>query len=154
MQILDSSGRGPELRAELATQGFARPAAGDHPVQFVDVFPQTDDRKIHLVPVALDAEAREGLYSYQEDPATAERPLALVSPATNRTISSTLGQLRKGPVALEIHPADAAARGLTDGQPVRVANEYGEVLLPIANFARPASGRRRAAQGPLGAQHR
>lgn len=127
-QILDSSGRGPELRAELASHGFARPGAGDHPVQFVDVFPKTDDRKIHLVPVALDAEAHEGLYTYQADPGTVQAPLALVSPASNRTISSTLGQLRKGPVPLEMHPTDAVARGLSNGQRVKVSNSYGEVI--------------------------
>ncbi len=137
--ILDSSGRGADLQAELAEKGFARPAAGDRPVQFVDVFPRTDDRKIHLVPVALDAEAREGLYTYQEDPATAQTPLVLISPATNRTISSTLGQLRKGPVALEMHPSDATARGLADGQRVKVSNAYGEVLcrLRLSHDQRP-----------------
>ena len=137
--ILDSGGHGADLRAELAAHGFARPACGDHPVQFVDVFPKTEDRKIHLVPVALDAEAREGLYTYQKDPATTSAPLALVSPASNRTISSTLGQLRKGPVALEMHPADATARGLTDGQQVKVANDYGVVLcrLRLSHDQRP-----------------
>jgi anaerobic selenocysteine-containing dehydrogenase len=137
--ILDSSGRGVDLRTQLTEKGFARPASGDHPVQFVDVFPKTDDRKIHLVPVALDAESREGLYVYQDDPATDRTPLALISPATNRTISSTLGQLRKGPVPLEMHPDDAAARGLAEGQRVRVANALGEVLcrLRISNDQRP-----------------
>ncbi len=127
-QILDSSGRGADLTAELAAQGFARPAAGDRPVQFLDVFPKTDDRRIHLVPEALDAEAREGLYGFQQDPGSAAAPLALISPATHRTISSTLGQLRKGPVPLEMHPSDAASRGLADGQQVKVANAYGEVI--------------------------
>ncbi len=138
-QILDSSGRGPALRAELAAHGYARPEAGDHPVQFVDVFPKTVDRKIHLVPVALDAEAHEGLYTFQPDPASAKTPLALVSPASNRTISSTLGQLRKGPVALEMNPGDAAARGLVNGQRVRVSNDYGEVIcgLRISADQRP-----------------
>ena len=138
-QILDSSGRGPALRAELAARGFANPVAGDRPVQFVDVFPKTGDRKIHLVPEALDAEAPAGLYTYRPDPASTEAPLALVSPATNRTVSSTLGQLRKGPVALEMHPMDASARGLTDGQRVRVSNEYGVVIcgLRITTDLRP-----------------
>lgn len=126
--ILDSSGRGLDLREQMTRQGYARPDAGDHPIQFVDVFPRTPDRKVNLVPVQLDAEAREGLYVYQPDPATAAAPLTLISPATNRTISSTLGQLRKGPVPLEMHPADAAERGLTDGQRVRVQNDLGEIL--------------------------
>ena len=137
--ILDSSGRGLDLRDQLSKQGYARPAAGDHPVQFVDVFPKTDDRKVHLVPVQLDAESHEGLYTYQEDPGGPATPLALLSPATNRTISSTLGQLRKGPVALEMNPGDAAARGLLDGQRVRVANGLGEVLcrLHLSHDQRP-----------------
>lgn len=137
--ILESSGRAAGLREELGKQGFARPGSGDHPVQFVDVFPKTADRKIHLVPEALDAEAPMGLYGYQPDPGSAQAPLVLISPATNRTISSTLGQLRKGAVALEMHPADAAARGLADGQRVRVTNALGEVLcrLRISNDQRP-----------------
>lgn len=89
--------------------------------------------------MALDAEAREGLYTYQVDPGSAQAPLTLISPATNRTISSTLGQLRKGPVALEMHPSDAAARGLADGQHVKVTNAHGEVLcrLRLSHDQRP-----------------
>jgi anaerobic selenocysteine-containing dehydrogenase len=112
----------------MRERGFALPPFGDRPVQFVDVFPKTADRRIHFVPADLDAEAPAGLYAYQADPATPVEPLALLSPSTNRTISSTFGQLRKGPVPLEMHPDDAAARGLATGDRIRVANRYGEVL--------------------------
>jgi anaerobic selenocysteine-containing dehydrogenase len=115
------------LREELAGPGVALPDSGPAPVQFVDVFPNTPDRKVHLVPAALDRQAPGGLYAFRDDPATARFPLALLSPATQHTISSTFGQLRRGKVALEIHPADAAARGIADGDPVRVWNELGEV---------------------------
>ncbi len=115
------------LREELAAPGIAFPDCGAAPVQFVDVLPNTPDRKVHLVPEALDRQAPGGLYAFREDPATPRFPLALLSPATQHTISSTLGQLRRGKVALEIHPADAAARGIADGDPVRVWNELGEV---------------------------
>ncbi len=115
------------LRRELARPGAAFPDSVAAPVQFVDVFPQTPDRKIHLVPEALDREAPGGLYAFRDDPATGRYPLALISPSTHHTISSTFGQLRRGKVPLEIHPEDAAARGLADGAPVRVWNEYGEV---------------------------
>ena len=37
---------------------------------------------------------------------------------------------------LEIHPADAAARGIADGDRVRVWNELGEVRLPRARLDR------------------
>ena len=138
-RLLDSSGRGDALREELARRGVATPAAGERPVQFVDTFPRTADRRIHLVPEALDREAPGGLYTFHPDPATAEFPLALVSPATNRTISSTFGQLRRAPAALEIHPADAAERGVRNGGRVRVWNTLGEVVCRarISDVMRP-----------------
>jgi anaerobic selenocysteine-containing dehydrogenase len=96
-------------------------------VQFVDVFPRTADGKVRLVPEELDREAPGGLYAYRPDPATSRFPLALISPATDRTISSMLGELHRSLVPLELHPHDAAARGIEDGAPVRVYNELGEV---------------------------
>jgi anaerobic selenocysteine-containing dehydrogenase len=115
------------VRTELARDGVSSPDTGTAPIQLVDAFPQTPDRKIHLVPADLDREAPLGLYGYQEDPGTERLPLALISPSTNRTISSTFGQLVKEPAALEIHPGDAAARSIANGDPVRVWNGYGEV---------------------------
>ena len=43
--------------------------------------------------------------------ATDRAPLALISPATSRTVSSTFGQLHRKQVPVELHPDDAAARG-------------------------------------------
>jgi anaerobic selenocysteine-containing dehydrogenase len=127
-RLLDSTGRGPELRNQLAARRWASPACGERPVQFVDVFPKTADRKIHLVPDDLDREAApRGLYAFRPDPGDADHSLALISPASNRMISSNLGQLVRGPVPLEIHPDDAAARGIADGDRVRVRNGLGEV---------------------------
>ena len=51
----------------------------------------------------------------------------MLSPATNRTINSTFGQLLKGMAELEIDPADAEPRALRTGDRVRVWNELGEV---------------------------
>lgn len=122
---------GERYRAELAEHGVARPPLGDRPVAFVDVFPGTPDGKIHLVPAALDAEARAanggGLYHVVADPATAAYPIALISPAMATQISSTFGQLRDAPAELELASADAAARGIRDRDVVRVWNAHGEV---------------------------
>jgi anaerobic selenocysteine-containing dehydrogenase len=128
--IFWSSRVGGPLREALARDGVALPEVGRNPVQFVDAFPRTADRKIHLVPENLDREAPLGLYGFREDPARAEFPLALISPATDRTISSTLGELHAQRVAVEIHPSDAAARGIADGAPVRVFNGSGQVRCP------------------------
>jgi anaerobic selenocysteine-containing dehydrogenase len=117
----------PRIRSELERGRAAVPDCGAAPVQFLDSFPLTPDRKAHLVPEALDREAPGGLYSFKPDPASERFPLALISPATNRTISSTFGQLYRDQVALEIHPADAAARGIASGDAVRLWNDLGEV---------------------------
>jgi len=96
-------------------------------VQFVDVFPNTPGRKVNLFPAQYDAEAPMGLYAFQPDPATEKYPLALISPSSERTINSTLGQLPRPDVKLVMHQDDAEARGLSDGDLVRIFNELGEV---------------------------
>ncbi len=120
------------VSAELMETGSATPPFGGAPVQFVDVFPLTPDRKVELFPEALDRSAPAGLYGYQPDPATDRYPLALISPASEKTISSTLGELRERPAVLQMHPDDAKARGLSKDDPVRVFNALGEVQCPVA----------------------
>jgi anaerobic selenocysteine-containing dehydrogenase len=117
---------GDDLRADWKAQ---HPPHGGRPVQFVDVFPKTPDQKVDLFPAALDRQAPKGLYGYQPDPRTDEFPLALISPASDRTISSTLGELPRPAVVLEMNPEDAAARGIDDGAEVRVWNALGEVRI-------------------------
>jgi anaerobic selenocysteine-containing dehydrogenase len=128
--IFRSSRVGGTLREALARDGVAAPEVGRRPVQFVDAFPRTEDCKIHLVPENLDREAPLGLYGFREESAGAGFPLTLISPASDRTISSTLGELHAQRVAVEIHPSDAAARGISDGASVRVFNRSGEVRCP------------------------
>ena len=122
----------PQVGGELMERGAATPPFGGHPVQFVDVFPLTADRKIDLFPAALEKEAPAGLYAFQPDPATERYPLALISPASEKTVSSMLGELRERAAALHMHPSDAAERGLAQDDPVRVFNDLGEVQCPVA----------------------
>jgi anaerobic selenocysteine-containing dehydrogenase len=127
-EMLDVLGRLPaSIGSGLSTDGAAVPPYGGRPIQFQDVWPLTADRKVDLFPDSLDREAPLGLYGYQADPATAAFPLALISPASERTISSTLSELPRPDVRLLMHPVDAAARGLEEGNPVRIFNELGEV---------------------------
>ncbi|HEU0033564.1 MAG TPA: molybdopterin-dependent oxidoreductase [Kofleriaceae bacterium] len=125
-RTLAASPHGDELRAQLRVHAIASPPGDARPLPFVDVFPDTVDAKIHLVPPALDREA-DGLYRYRPDPATVEYPLALISPALSTQVSSTFGQLRTAPATLELATDDAAARGIRTGDPVRVFNAQGEV---------------------------
>jgi len=122
----------PAIGTELLERGSVSPPYGGAPVQFVDVFPLTADRKVHLCPPALDAQAPGGLYTYQPDPGTNQFPLALISPASEKSVSSTMGELRPRAAVLQMHPEDAALRGLSNDDPVRVFNELGEVHVPVA----------------------
>src|SRR5207237_935517 len=81
------------------------------------------DRKVNLFPEDLEAGAPMGLYRFQPDPATERYPLTLISPASDRTISSTLGELPRPDAKLLMNPKDADARGLADGDLVRIFNE-------------------------------
>ena len=51
---------------------------------------------------------------------------SLISPSSDRTISSTLGELDRPPVTLDMNPADAEARGIDDGDAIRMFNNLGE----------------------------
>ena len=96
---------------------------GTAPVQFVSAFPFTADRRMRLDP----AELGPNVYAYREPKADARFPLTLISPATDRTVNSMLGELKKDEAELHLHPEDARARGLSTGDGVRVFNALGEV---------------------------
>jgi len=110
----------------------AAPPFGTAPIQFVDVLPRTPDGKVHLFPEELDRQAPLGLYTYQPDPATERYPLALISPSNEKAISSSLYELVRRTAALTIHPDDAHAREIAEGDTVRVFNDLGTVTCHAA----------------------
>lgn len=136
-RILEGLEHGDAIAEQLERSGIATPPGGGCPVPLVDHQPRTASGRIELCPAELDREAPQGLYHW--GPLEADLPpLQLISPATRRTVSSTLGELG-GPARLELHPLDAAARGLADGDVVRAFNRLGEVLveLRITDAVRP-----------------
>ena len=129
MHITDTM---PEtVRRSLLKDGTAIPSVSTRPVQFVDVFPRTPDGKVNLFPKELHESAPSGLYAYRDDSAAETYPLVLISPASEKTITSTLGELRRRLASLQIHPTDAALRDLTTGDVARMFNEQGEVHCPV-----------------------
>ena len=140
-EMLDVLSRLPAPIAEdLREHGVARPSYDGRPIQFQDVHPLTPDGKVDLCPAALDAATPTGLYGYQPDPATPEFPLALISPASERTVSSTLAELPRPQVRLLMNPEDATARGIAEGDEVRIHNALGEVRCPVTIAARIRPG--------------
>jgi anaerobic selenocysteine-containing dehydrogenase len=106
---------------------------GKELVLFENVFPATPSGRIELKSEALAARWGEAalLPSWRDDGSAL--PLSLISPASDKRISSTLGGLAPSAAApvLRMHPRDAAARGLRSGAEVRIWNQLGEVILPL-----------------------
>jgi len=78
------------------------------------------------VPLAESAEATPELH--------ARYPLTLLTPKAHHFINSSFNNVdtltrREGRPTIEISPADAASRGIADGDPVRVFNDRGECWL-------------------------
>jgi anaerobic selenocysteine-containing dehydrogenase len=129
--LMDVAARLPEHLAGPLLEGRQPDApAGGRPIQFVDVAPGTPDGRVHLFPSHLAPDGR--LYAYEPDPATRAYPLSLISPASEHTVSSTLGELRPGVARLRMHPADAHDRSIAEGDAVRVFNDQGEVQCDVS----------------------
>ena len=130
--VMQVTGAMPEaLRDSLLRDGTATGPVPERPVQFGDVHPRTPGGKADLFPATLDECAPDGLYTYRESD-DGGGPLILLSPASGKTINSTLGELRPRSAALQIHPRDAAARDLETGDVARVFNALGEIQCPVA----------------------
>jgi anaerobic selenocysteine-containing dehydrogenase len=112
---------------------------GTDPILCGNVFPRTPSGKIELRSQHLERAYGQPLPDYR--PLAPGLPLILLTPASDERITSTFGGVDPStdPPALEMHPDDARARGLTEGAPVRAFNELGEVhlTLKISDRVRP-----------------
>jgi anaerobic selenocysteine-containing dehydrogenase len=132
-ELMDAAVDVPGVRpSAISTERALQMKAADGKplVLFDNVFPATPSGRIELQSETLAKRWGEAALM----PAWRERggdyPLMLISPASDRQISSTLGFTGLTPKLL-MHPRDAAARGLADGAEVKVWNERGEVILPL-----------------------
>jgi anaerobic selenocysteine-containing dehydrogenase len=123
--------RGSTVPLGVPTQMLA---PDDKPmVLFDNVRPATPSGKIELKSETLAARwGKDALLPGYRPPET-RFPLALISPASDKRISSTFGGLgdAAAPPPLLMHPLDAGPRGLKDGDEVRLWNDLGEVFLPL-----------------------
>ena len=104
---------------------------GAEPILCKTVWPRTPSGKIELESAALAEQCGGALPQYR--PLLARYPLTLITPASDQRITSTFGGLAASDAtpALQMHPDDAASRGLKDGERVKVWNDSGEVFLPL-----------------------
>ena len=100
-------------------------------VLFDNVFPATPSGRIELKSETLAKRWGAAALPPGWREREASYPLMLISPASDKRISSTLGGLagsRKAP-ALLMNPEDAAQRSLARGIEIRVWNDRGGVVL-------------------------
>ena len=112
-------------------KALAMTIGGEQAVLYKNVFPKTRTGKVELESAYLEEKYGARLPTYR--PYETPFPLILISPASDTRITSTFGGLDASAETppLEMHPADARARGLADGVTVKVWNELGEVHLPL-----------------------
>jgi len=123
--------RPSELPVDRALYMGAKGTDGDDTQPFITVFPDTPTGKIEILSDDLERRYGEGLPEFK--PLHSDFPLFLVSPSSDKRINATFGGLAMsdGLEELEMHPNDAAARGLSDGMTVRAWNDLGEVHLKL-----------------------
>jgi anaerobic selenocysteine-containing dehydrogenase len=104
-------------------------AEGEPVMMCATVKPGTPSGRITLF--SADLEARFGYGVPRYEPLDPDATLMLISPSSSRRTNATFGHdpASQGAERLEIHPADAARRGIADGQRLRVWNALGEVVL-------------------------
>jgi anaerobic selenocysteine-containing dehydrogenase len=97
---------------------------------FKTTFPKTPSGKIELQSGYLERAYQAPLPTFRA--VESKYPLTLISPGSDKRTTSTFGGLRySDAVWVDMHPQDAAVRGLTDGMMVRVWNDLGEVHLRL-----------------------
>jgi anaerobic selenocysteine-containing dehydrogenase len=116
-----------------------RAADGAPMVMCQNVLPATKSGRIELFSQAYETRYGFGVPRY--DPVAQDLPLVLISPSSAKRTNATFGSdpASSGPEQLEMHPKDAAARGLKDGALVLVSNARGAVTLQlkISDATRP-----------------
>ncbi len=110
---------------------------------------RTPSGKCEFYSARLAAQGLDGLPdyigNYEAPGASARYPLALISPPARNFLNSSFVNVKslrdiEGEPLLEMHPADAAARGISSGAVVRVFNDRGSYRCKVSVSARARPG--------------
>ena len=121
--------------AELAAVGTL-PLTAEPVVQFVDLAFETPSGRIEIASAAAEADGLPRLPQPWADARPAGDRLRLLSPASPWLMNDSFANDRKitrriGAAGVTLHPRDAAARGLAEGDRVRLWNETGSLELSV-----------------------
>ena len=133
--------RAEGLAAGLQARGWARLALPQPFAPFAEGGFRTPSGKCEFFSESLGREGHDPLPAWHppaesvvSNPALAARyPLALITPPARNFLNSSFANLPRflaaeGGPTLQVHPDDAAARGIADGQRVRIHNDRGEFI--------------------------
>ncbi len=113
------------LLGRVLTGAPGRVRAAGATVQFVDTLPSHPDGRACL----FAPESAVPVPRVEEPPGDDPHPLTLLTPASNRTVNSIFAEFDPPEVAVTMSPADAATRGVVDGQRVRVHDGRAAITL-------------------------
>jgi anaerobic selenocysteine-containing dehydrogenase len=124
------AGAGDDHPANRAASGAVdmTPYAG--PALLRGRLPGTPSGRIELFSETLERRSGDGVPRFR--PLPDARAFIVVSPASEERVNSTFGSLpsQQQDLCCEIHPDDAAARGIADGDRIVLHNAQGELALP------------------------
>ncbi len=119
----------------LAAQGSV-PVSPEPLIQFADLVFPTPSGRIEMASTRAEADGHPRVPLPLADPRPVGGRLRLLSPASPWLLSDSFANVGKiaarlGPATIALHPADAAERGLAEGDDVLVANETGSLSLRL-----------------------
>jgi anaerobic selenocysteine-containing dehydrogenase len=120
---------------ELAARGSV-PVSAKPRLQFADLTFPTPSGKIEIASARAEADGHPRTPLPLADPRPADGRLRLLSPASSFTLNDSFANVAKlakraGLPTVALHPAEAAARGLREGDAALVTNESGAVRLRV-----------------------
>ena len=137
-QILDSLLRDSPLGEDftsLAAKGTI-PMSPDPIMQFPDLVFPTPSGHIEIASAQAEADGHPRVPQPWVDDKPSQGRLRLLSPASDLCLNSSFTNdekltTRMGPATIAVHPADAAERGLAEGDDVLVSNKTGGLALRV-----------------------
>jgi anaerobic selenocysteine-containing dehydrogenase len=135
------------LKSGGTVELFAEPV-----LQFADGKFPTPSGKIEIASARAEAMGLPRIPLPHADPRPAPGHLRLLSPASAWAMNTSYGNDPHNEAKIEaegvtLHPADAAGRGLVEGAMARLANEAGEMLMPVHVDAKAPPGVALAVKG-------
>jgi anaerobic selenocysteine-containing dehydrogenase len=133
--VYGTSFEGFDPFAALAARGSV-PVSAEPLMQFADLTFPTPSGRIEIASARAEADGHSRVPLPLADPRPEGGRLRLLSPASTFTLNDSFANVAKlarqaGPPTVALHPADAAARGLSEGDEALLANETGSLKLRV-----------------------